>query len=100
MRRENNMSEEQGYTDGGRNPHYEGLFDGETEDDKEKRIRWAMNEDQLPWPGMMAAFERYYGQSWFDKSYRDETAIWAAAWKAAKTHNASGKPTTEAAKPL
>lgn len=24
----------------------------------------------------------------FYKSYRDETAIWAAAWKAAKAHNA------------
>lgn len=91
MRRENNMSEEQGYTDGGRNPHYEGLFDGETEADRERRIQWAMNEDQLPWPGMMTSFERYYGQSWFDKSYRDETAIWAAAWKAAKTHNTEAK---------
>lgn len=75
---------EQGHTDGGQNPYYEGLFDGETEDNKEKRIQWAMNEDQLPWPGMMTAFERYYGQSWFEKSYRDETAIWAAAWKSAK----------------
>lgn len=75
---------EQGYTDGGQNPYYEGLFDGETENDKEKRIQWAMREDQLPWPGMMSAFERYYGQSWFDKSYRNETSIWAAAWKSAK----------------
>ncbi len=78
------MNHEQGYTDGGQNPYYEGLFEGETEFDKERRIQWAMNEDQLPWPGMMAAFERYYGQSWFDKSYRDETSIWAAAWKASK----------------
>ena len=82
------MSNEQVCTDGGRNPYYEGLFDGETEADKERRIKWAMNEDQLPWPGMMAAFESYYGQSWFDKSYRDETSVWAAAWKSAKTHNA------------
>ena len=56
--------------------------------DKERRIQWAINEDQLPWPGMMTAFENYYGQSWFDRDWRDETAIWAAAWKAAKTHNA------------
>jgi hypothetical protein len=81
------MTDNKIYTDGGQNPYYEGLFDGETEADKERRIVWAMNEDQLPWPGMMSAFERYYGQSWFDKSYRDETAIWAAAWKAAKNHH-------------
>ena len=31
------MNNEQSYTDGGRNPHYEGLFDGETEADKERR---------------------------------------------------------------
>lgn len=29
---------EQGYTDGGRNPEYEGLFDGETEQDREIRL--------------------------------------------------------------
>jgi hypothetical protein len=89
---EKEMKHEQGYTDGGRNPYYEGIFDGETEGDKERRIKWAMNEDQLPWPGMMTAFENYYGQSWFDKSSRDETAIWAAACKAAKTHNATSNP--------
>jgi hypothetical protein len=31
------MKHEQGYTDGGRNPHYDGLFDGETDADKERR---------------------------------------------------------------
>lgn len=82
------MKHEQGYTDDGANPHYDGLFDGETDADKERRIQCAINEDQLPWPGMMTAFENYYGQSWFDRDLRDETAIWAAAWKAAKTHNA------------
>ena len=85
------MKYEQGYTDGGANPHYDGLFDGETDADKERRIQWAINEDQLPWPGMMTAFENYYGQSWFDRDWRDETAIWAAAWKAAKTHNNQAK---------
>ena len=54
------MDEEQGYTDGGNNPHYDGLFQGETDADKERRLRWAINEDQLPWPGMMTAFEKYY----------------------------------------
>ena len=29
---------EQGYTDGGRNPEYEGMFDGETEQDREIRM--------------------------------------------------------------
>lgn len=80
------MSTEQGYTDGGgNNPYYEGLFAGETEADKERRLKWAINEDQLPWPGMMTAFERYYNQSWFDREWRTETNIWAAAWKAAKS---------------
>lgn len=92
------MKHEQGYADAGtgRNPHYEGLFDGETDADKERRIRWAINEDQLPWPGMMTAFETYYGQSWFDRDWRGETAIWAAAWKAAKTHNAEMKGSGDA----
>lgn len=40
----------QGYTDGGRNPHYEGLFEGETEADKERRIKQAVLEDQFPRP--------------------------------------------------
>ena len=33
------MKHEQGYTDGGANPHYDGLFDGETDADKERRIQ-------------------------------------------------------------
>ena len=35
-----------------------------------------------PYPGMIVAFERYYGQSFADKDWRDEAAVWAAAWKA------------------
>jgi len=36
-----------------------------------------------PYPGMIGAFERYYGQSFADKDWREESAVWAAAWKAA-----------------
>lgn len=39
-----------------------------------------------PYPGMIAAFERYYSQSFADKAWRTEAATWAAAWKAAKAH--------------
>ena len=60
--------------------------------DKERRIQWAINEDQLPWPGMMTAFENYYGQSWFDRDWRAESSTWAAAWKAAKRHGAQPAP--------
>jgi hypothetical protein len=36
-----------------------------------------------PFPGMIAAFELSYGQSWTDKDWRDEASTWARAWKAA-----------------
>lgn len=35
-----------------------------------------------PYPGMIAAFEQYYGQSFKDKDWRTEASVWAAAWKA------------------
>ena len=44
------MNNEQSYTDGGRNPYYEGLFDGETEADRERRINQALIEDKFPKP--------------------------------------------------
>ena len=37
-----------------------------------------------PYPGMIAAFERYYTQSFADKDWRNEASVWAAAWKKAK----------------
>jgi hypothetical protein len=40
-----------------------------------------------PYPGMIAAFERYYSQSFADKAWRSEAATWAAAWKASKATN-------------
>jgi len=33
-----------------------------------------------PYPGMIAAFETHYGQSFRDKAWRTEAACWAAAW--------------------
>lgn len=33
-----------------------------------------------PYPGMIAAFETHYGQSFRDKEWRSEAACWAAAW--------------------
>lgn len=38
---------------------------------------------KAPYPGMIGAFERYYGQSFADKDWRKEASVWAAAWKAA-----------------
>ena len=35
-----------------------------------------------PYPDMVSAFEKHYGQKWNDKDWRNETAVWAAAWKA------------------
>lgn len=45
-----------------------------------------------PYPGMIAAFERYYSQSFADKAWRTEAATWAAAWKAAKQAPVAGQP--------
>ena len=39
-----------------------------------------------PYPGMIEAFEAYYGQSFTDSDWRNESSIWAAAWKAVKAH--------------
>ena len=51
------------------------------------RKRNNMDGKDAPFPGMAAAFEAHTGQSWSDPDWRQETAMWAAAWKAAKTHN-------------
>lgn len=42
-----------------------------------------------PYPGMIEAFEAHYAQSFADRDWRNETGVWAAAWKAAKAHTAS-----------
>lgn len=41
-----------------------------------------------PYPGMIEAFEQHYSQSFADRDWRNETSVWAAAWKAAKAHTA------------
>lgn len=40
-------------------------------------------DSDAPYPGMAAAFERHFGQSWTDRDWRGEASTWAAAWKAA-----------------
>lgn len=59
----------------GRNMFYEGLFEGETDRQRDARLRWAND--------MRATFERHTGNGWFDKDWHRETGIWAAAWSAA-----------------
>jgi hypothetical protein len=39
-----------------------------------------------PYPGMIEAFEAHYSQSFTDREWHNETAVWAAAWKKAKAH--------------
>ena len=50
-----------------------------------------------PYPGMIAAFETHYGQSFRDKEWRTEAACWAAAWSKATARAEaaleSGRPT-------
>ena len=46
-----------------------------------------LDGEDAPYPGMATAFELYYGQSWADPGWRTEAATWAAAWKAALSHN-------------
>jgi len=51
-----------------------------------------------PYPGMIAAFETHYGQSFRDKAWRTEAACWAAAWSkaAARAESALAKPKPDA----
>ncbi len=52
------------------------------------RKRTNMDGHDAPYPGMASAFEVHTGQSWTDSEWRQEAAMWAAAWKAALMHNA------------
>ena len=45
-----------------------------------------------PYPGMSEAFEQHFSQSFTDREWRAESATWAAAWKAAKRHEAQAQP--------
>jgi len=52
-----------------------------------------------PYPGMIEAFESHYGQRFTDKDWREETGVWAAAWKAAKAHGEEAPQQAEAVPP-
>ena len=62
------------------------------------RKAWARFKNELhrspdaPYPGMSEAFEQHFSQSFADREWRAESATWAAAWKAAKRHEAQGQP--------
>ena len=51
-----------------------------------------------PYPGMIAAFETHYGQSFRDKEWRTEAACWAAAWSkaAARAESSLSAPQSDA----
>ena len=55
------------------------------------RKRTNMDGQYAPYPGMATSFEAHTGQSWSDPDWRAETAMWAAAWKAALLHNVGGQ---------
>lgn len=65
----------------------------EDDDHDPECTAWKTNRnldgEDAPYPGMATAFEVHYGQSWTDPDWRKEAATWAAAWKAALSHNAS-----------
>ena len=48
--------------------------------------------DDAPYPGMSEAFEQHFSQSFTDRDWRAESGTWAAAWKAAKRHEAQAQP--------
>ena len=62
------------------------------------RKAWARFKNELhrspdaPYPGMSEAFEQHFSQSFTDRDWRAESATWAAAWKAAKRHEAQAQP--------
>lgn len=66
--------------------------------DESVRKAWARFSNELhrspdaPYPGMSEAFEQHFSQSFTDREWRAESATWAAAWKAAKRHEAQAQP--------
>ena len=69
-----------------------------SEQDESVRKAWARFSHELnhspdaPYPGMSEAFEQHFSQSFTDREWRAESATWAAAWKAAKRHEAQAQP--------
>ena len=51
------------------------------------RFNAAFTDGDAPYPGMIAAFENHYGQSFADKNWRREASVWAQAWHAATRAN-------------
>lgn len=72
------------------------------EQDTSVRKAWARFSNELhrspnaPYPGMSEAFEQHFSQSFTDREWRAESAMWAAAWKAAKRHEAQAQPAPSA----
>ena len=72
------------------------------EQDTSVRKAWARFSNELhrspnaPYPGMSEAFEQHFSQSFTDREWRAESATWAAAWKAAKRHEAQAQPAPSA----
>lgn len=72
-----------------------------SEKDEPIRKAWARFSNALhrspdaPYPGMSEAFEKHFSQSFTDREWRAESATWAAAWKAAKRHEAQAQPAPE-----
>ena len=68
------------------------------EQDASVRKAWSRFSNELhrspdaPYPGMSEAFERHFSQSFTDREWRAESGTWAAAWKAAKRHEAQAQP--------
>lgn len=69
-----------------------------SEKDEPIRKAWARFSNALhrspdaPYPGMSEAFEKHFSQSFTDREWRAESGTWAAAWKAAKRHEAQAQP--------
>ena len=67
-------------------------------EDDAVRKSWARFSNELhrspdaPYPGMSEAFEKHFSQSFTDREWRAESGTWAAAWKAAKNHDAQPAP--------
>ena len=67
---------------------------GPSAQDESVRKAWArfsnaiVSGDDAPYPEMAAAFEQHFSQSFTDRAWRAESGTWAAAWKAAKRHEA------------
>jgi hypothetical protein len=60
---------------------------------REQRLAAAMKrlDKEGPLPGMISAFEQQFGQDWADRDWRNETSVWACAWRAALAAPTTGK---------